>query len=336
MKNRPLGKTGMFVSEIGLGTWEMGGTNHGKKDDRESIYTIHSALDHGVNFIDTAADYGGGHSEEIVGKALKQWRGDRSQIVVSTKLIPKCEIWSPSLDRDIGDFFPPEWIFEQCEKSLKRLQLEKIDVLFLHTWSPSWGHHSAWFDAMNELKQQGKIRAIGISISDDRISEANVHIEAHRVDVIQCVYNIFQQEPEYTLFPLARKHEVGIVARSPFNAGALIGEWSLETIFPDGDWRGVWPQDIGVPDWLERQVTMVELVKPIIQCEGLDLPIAALKFVLMNSTVSTVIPGTANPNHAIANAQAGNVANLSDNIIDGLKKLWLEGKVFGFYVGSKS
>ncbi len=151
----------------------------------------------------------------------------------------------PTAGIKINDFFPTEWIVRQCEDSLKNLQVERLDILYLHTWNASWAHHTKWYETMNKLKEQGKIRAIGISISDKRIAEANVAIEAGRVDVIECVYIIFEQEPECTLFPLARKHNVAIVARCPFSSGALIGNWTLDTVFPEGDWRIIWPSEFG-------------------------------------------------------------------------------------------
>ncbi|MDP2861146.1 MAG: aldo/keto reductase, partial [bacterium] len=226
MKQRALGKTGIKISEMGLGTWEISGTVWGKKDDKESLRAIHTAIDSGVNFIDTAAGYGKGHAEELVGTALKEKNKEASRIIVSTKILPKCGIFAPSPEKEIDDFYPPEWIIEQCEASLKRLQSEQIGILFLHTWSRSWGHRTQWHEALLKLKKEGKVRAFGISIPDEGIADANVHVEAERVDVIQCAYNIFQQEPEHTLFPLARKHGVGIIARSPFSSGALIGNWT--------------------------------------------------------------------------------------------------------------
>lgn len=334
MKLRLVGKTGLRISEIGLGTWEISGDVWGKKDDSESLHAIQTALDNGINYIDTAAGYGSGHSETLVGEALKKRGAQRHDVVVSTKVLPKCLQWAPPPEKDIDEFFPPDWIAEQCEKSLRRLNLESIGILFLHTWNSSWGHRTEWYEAMTKLRQQGKIRAIGISIGDERVAEANVHVEAGRVDAIQCVYNIFQQEPEYNLFPLAHKHNVGIIARTPFSSGALTGMWTADTVFPEGDWRGRWPAGVGYPNWLQEQVAMAESVRPIVDKEGLAMPTAALRFVLMSQYVSSVIPGSANPRHVQSNIAAASVAPLSEAAMSALKNLWLERRIHGTYNGS--
>lgn len=333
MKFRTVGKTGIRVSEIGQGTWELSGDVYGKKDDKVSMRALHVALDSGATFIDTAAGYGRGHAEELVGRVLKERKTERGQVVLCTKVLPKCGTFAPPPEKNIDDSYPPEWIIEQCEASLKRLQLEYVDMLFLHTWNPAWGHRTEWHDAMAQLKTQGKIRAIGISITDEGIADANVHIEAGRLDVVQCVYNIFQQEPEYTLFPLARKHGVGIIARSPFSSGALIGNWTKDMTFPEGDWRGIWPLSVK-EGWLEEQVEMANHVKGAVETEGISMPAAALKYVLMNPDVSSVIPGSANPEHVKKNMAVSDAPALSDQCMQSLKQLWFERKIHGTYNGS--
>lgn len=333
MKKRPLGRTGVELSEIGIGTWEISGDVWGKKDDIESKKAIHVALDSGANFIDTAAWYGRGHAEQLVGQVLRERRSARDAIIISTKIAPNCGIFTPSPEKPIDDFYSAEWIFEQCEASLKRLGVDTIDIMFLHTWSRSWGHRTEWADAMDELKAQGKIRFSGISIPDEGIADANVHIESRRVDVIQCVYNIFQQEPKYTLFPLASKHGVGIIARSPFSSGALSQSWTPRMSFPSGDWRGIWPQDVK-PGWLEEQVAMATLVKSIASKIELPITTIALKYVLTSAHVSSVVPGTANPEHALANTKAADGPGLSPDLLDEFKNLWLKGKIHGTYNGS--
>lgn len=156
MKFRILGKTGIKISEIGLGTWELSGDVYGKKEDKESIRAVHTALELGVNFIDTAAGYGKGHAEEIIGKALNQKKIIKQQVIISTKVRPKCGIFAPSPEKNIEDFFPSKYIVEQCNLSLKRLGIEQIGILFMHTWSRSWGHNVEWSETLLKLKKQGK------------------------------------------------------------------------------------------------------------------------------------------------------------------------------------
>lgn len=331
MKKRLLGKTSIELSEVGLGTWEMSGDVYGKKDDRESVKTILTAIDHGVRYIDTAAGYGKGHVEELLGSALKQVPKN-SDVKISTKIFPQCGIFAPPPEKHIEDFFSPLWIENQCDASLKRLQRDCIDILFLHTWNRAWAHETAWFEAMQALKQKGKIRAIGISIPDEGIADANVHIEAGRVDVIQCVYNLFQQEPEYSLFPLAKKNQIGIIARSPFSSGVLNGTWSQDMIFPPGDWRGIWPLEVK-PGWLQEQVGMANAVKEILD-EGMTLHDAALLYVLQHANVTSVIPGTANPEHAVQNIEVTQQPSLSWKFLDRMKELWIYREIHGTYNGS--
>jgi len=331
MRYNKLGNTDLVLSEIGFGAWQISGDVWGKKNDTQSLRAIHTALEGGINFIDTASVYGGGHSEKLVGQALRQAR--QHEVVLSTKVIPKCRKWTPSPEADINDYFPKQWIIEQCEESLTRLQVETIGILFLHTWSSAWGHHTEWFEAMQLLKKQGKIQAIGISIPDERIADANVHIEAGRVDVIQSVYNIFQQEPEYTLFPLTQKHHVGIIARTPFSSGALIGNWHKDMRFEEDDWRGTWPQTFK-KNWLEEQVDMADAVKTVITTENRTMANAAIKFILMNRNVTAAIPGSSNPNHVLSNVAAAKSPPLSTNTMQQLKQLWLAGKIHGTYNGS--
>ena len=333
MELRQLGRTEIQITQMGLGTWEISGDVYGEKDDAVSLQAIHTALDGGIRFIDTAAGYGAGHAESLVGKALRERGREAKGVVVSTKILPKCGTFAPPPEKDIAESYPPEWIVAECEASLRRLQLDQIDILFLHTWNPAWGHNVEWYEAMMSLKQQGKIRAIGISITDEGIADVNVHIEAGRVEVVQCVYNVFQQEPEYTLFPLARKHGVGIVARSPFSSGALTGTWTKDMKFEEGDWRGIWPLNIK-DAWLEDQVHMAELVRDVVAEEGLDMTTAALKYILTNPDVTSVIPGSSQPSHVAKNQEAISTPALSAGCMAKLKKLWLERQIHGTYNGS--
>ena len=205
MNTRELGRTGIRVSEIGLGTWELSG-EWGQKDDSMSLEAIRVGVDFGVTFIDTAAIYGYGRGEELVGRFLHTTSTPRDFIVLSTKVAPKSREFAPPPERPISDAFPLGWIRSQCDESLQRLKTSYVDVLFLHTWSRSWAHELSWYEELKDLKEEGKIRAFGISIPDEGITDANVAIALGMVDVIQCVYSPFQQEPEYSLFPLADVH----------------------------------------------------------------------------------------------------------------------------------
>lgn len=333
MKLRKLGSTGISVSEVGIGTWEMAGDVWGPKQDDQCLEAIQRGVSLGATFIDTAAGYGRGHVEELVGAFLQKTSQPRDKLIISTKVKPECGQFAPPPERHIRDFYSPQWIRSQCEESLGRLRTDYVDILFMHTWSPAWGQEDAWHDEMQKLKRSGKIRAIGISIPDEGVTDANVEIATRKVDVIQCVYNAFQQEPEYSLFPLAAKYGVGIVARSPFSSGALVQPWARGMEFPEGDWRGLWPKDVK-PGWLDDQVAMSERAKPILRRGGSSNATAALRYILSNADVTTVIPGSADPNHVEENVRATDRPPLTEDVLRDLKDLWLRRDIHGTYNGS--
>lgn len=333
MQRRRVGRTELDVTEIGIGTWELSGDVWGSKDDETSLLAVRAGLDEGANFIDTAADYGSGHVEELIGRLVASGGIRREDLVISTKVRPECMEFAPPPERPIDAFFSPTWIRQECEGSLRRLQTDYVDILFLHTWSRAWGHEDDWYAEMARLKDQGKIRAIGISVPDRGVSDANVAIARGQVDVVQCVYSVFQQEPAVTLFPLAQKFGVGVVARSPFSSGALVQQWHPEMTFAEGDWRATWPQKTE-PGWLEEQVRMAELANAVIADSGLGKAEFCLKFVLASEAVSAVIPGSANPDHVRSNMAARREPLLDAEITDRLRQLWTSRAIHGTYNGS--
>ncbi len=332
MRSRPLGSTGLAVGEVGIGTWELSGDVWGAKDDTRSLAALRAGIDAGANLIDTAADYGQGHVEELIGRVLREGV-DRDDLVIATKVMPESLVWAPPPERPIGESFRPAWIRSELEKSLRRLGTDHVDVLLLHTWSRAWGHEDDWYETMAALKAEGKIRAIGISVPDEGATDANVAVARGQVEVIQCVHSVFQQEPEVSLFPLAEKFGVGIMSRSPFSSGALVQNWTKDMTFPAGDWRATWPQ--GVKEaWLEGQIRMSDTVKELITGSGLDRPTFCLRYVLGVPAVSAVIPGSADPDHVAANAAASEAPNLDAATRRALKDLWLGRRIHGTYNGS--
>jgi aryl-alcohol dehydrogenase-like predicted oxidoreductase len=305
MERRRLGRSDLEVSVIGFGAWAIG-SQWGPQDDGESLRALERALDLGVTFIDTALAYGEGRSERLVGQAV---RGRRDQVVVATKVPPLNRIWGPPPGTPIREVFPPRHIVESCEKSLRHLGSDWVDLLQLHTWSAEWNATDDWYDAMLRLREQGKIRAIGISVSDGRSGEANASIAMGRLDAVQAVYNILAQEARRTLFPVAQAHGVGVIARVPLASGALTGKFRPDTTFPEGDWRRHAFQGA-------RLTRVVERVEAVRREVGEELPMAvrALQFCLGEEAVATVIPGIRSVAQAEANLAAAQAPPLPEDL----------------------
>jgi aryl-alcohol dehydrogenase-like predicted oxidoreductase len=284
MITRPLGRTGLQVSEIGYGAWGIGASQWiGAKDD-QSLRALHRAVDLGVNFIDTALAYGDGHSEQLVGRLLRE---RRETVYVATKVPPKNAVWPAPRGVPVAENYPAAHIVESAERSLRHLKVERIDVLQLHTWLDHYLDQDGWRDALLGLKRQGKVRAIGISVNDHDPGSAVRAVASGLFDTVQVIYNVFDQSPEERLFPLCLEHGVGVLARVPFDEGGLTGTITPETTFPRGDWRNDYFKGDRKRQVFERN----EALKALLGEEARTLPELALRFCLAHEAVSTVIPG---------------------------------------------
>jgi aryl-alcohol dehydrogenase-like predicted oxidoreductase len=313
---RTFGKLGWKVSEIGFGAWAIGGDMWGPQDDAESIRALHRAVDLGVNFIDTAQGYGKGHSEEIIGKFLRE---RRQEIHVATKIPAKPGTpWPIAPEADVAPFFPAPYIIEECEKSLRRLGRDYVDLYQFHTWAAGFNVCDEWFEAMSRLKEQGKIRAIGVSVPDTTPENVIGSLARERVDAVQVIYNIFERSPEWNLFPVCEKLGIGVIVRVPFDEGALTGKYTVDTTFPHGDVRRHYFRGKN----LSAVVRRVEMIKEFKNQHVGNMPMSefALRFCLTHKAVSTVIPGIRNAAQAEQNVAASNGRALSKSLIDGLNQ----------------
>lgn len=295
MEYRNFGKYNWQVSEIGFGAWAIGG-GWGPQTDKESIAALNKAIDLGVNFIDTAQGYGDGHSEELIGRVVKE---RNEEIFIATKIPPKEFDWPPKEDFDSHRAYPKNYIIEECEKSLKRLQRDYIDVYQFHTWSTKFNIQDDWFEALENLKQQGKIRASGISVPDITPHYAIGAIVDGRVDSIQLIYNLFEQTPAWNTMKVCKAHEIGVIVRVPFDEGSLTGKFNYDTKFEFGDVRNHYFRGKN----LQAVVKKVNAIKSYKEFNFPRLSMAelALKFCLSNEIVSTVIPGIRNIKQAELN-----------------------------------
>jgi aryl-alcohol dehydrogenase-like predicted oxidoreductase len=319
MKYKTFGRLGWQVAEIGFGAWAIGG-GWGAQRDEDSLAALRRALDLGCNFIDTAQGYGNGRSEQLIGKLLKERKGER--IYVATKIPPAPGDWPPSPYDRIEERYSPEYLRRQLEISLRNLGVDCIDLLQLHTWTRAWNRNPLALDILRQFQSEGKIRGIGISTPEQ---DQNSLVDLMRngwLDSVQLIYNVFEQEPQAELLPAAAEHKVGVIVRVAFDEGSLTGKWTAETKFEAGDFRN----NYFAGDRLPRTLQRVEQVKQTIGAAEPDLPTAALKFALKAAGVSTVIPGMRNARQAELNCGVSDLPPMSDELAARLRPFnWLRG-----------
>lgn len=312
MNYRVLGKTGFKVSEIGYGAWGIGKTGWIGADDAESIKALHRSIELGLNFIDTALGYGDGHSERLVGQVVKE---QSEKIYVATKIPPKNRQWPARSGVPVEETFPADHILACTEQSLTNLGLETIDVQQFHVWSDEWVNHGDWLEAVQKLKEQGKIRHFGVSINDYQPENAIKLIESGVVDTVQVIYNIFEQSPEDRLLPVCEQYNVGVIVRVALDEGGLTGRITPETTFAEGDFRNNYFRG-------DRKQEVYDRVQKI--ASDLDISFdqmaeTALRYVLSHNAVSTVIPGMRSKRHVENNCQIGDGRGLPADQVEKLK-----------------
>ncbi|MGB0774600.1 MAG: aldo/keto reductase [Akkermansiaceae bacterium] len=279
-----------MVSEIGFGGWQLGGT-WGQVDDAESIDTLLYAFEQGINFVDTAALYGAGRSEQVVGKALKQWTGEK--IYVASKIPPIVWDQQNDIDAPMRGRYPLAHARQQVEASLRRLNTDCIDLLQLHGWYHQGCYQLDWLEALNTLKSEGKIAHIGVSLHDARPDQGITVAELGLVDSIQVIFNIFEQEPLEKLLPAAQATSTAIIARVPLDSGSLTGSWNAHTIDdwqPDDKRHQMYAKDGNFSETLAR----IDRIKNVCTPHYPSLAEAALRFSLSPDAVSLTIPGMRN------------------------------------------
>ncbi len=286
MRYRSFAKTDWQVSEIGFGAWQLGGS-WGTVDDRESIRTLHDAFEKGVNFVDTAELYGNGHSEAVIGEALRQWRGGR--IYVATKVQP---IAWPDASEDgpaMRGRYPAWHLRQAVETSLRRLGVERIDLFQLHCWVADGSQALDWLETLNALRQDGKVDQIGVSIRDYRPEDGVDIARFGLVNAIQVIFNMFEQVAGDVLLPAAAKSSTAVIARVPLDSGSLAGHWS-EDSYAD-------MEPGSVPHTLFRGARFGDTLARVRALKALCAPYyptlaeAAMRYVLSHPAVTTLIPG---------------------------------------------
>jgi aryl-alcohol dehydrogenase-like predicted oxidoreductase len=317
MEYRTFGRTGWRVSEIGFGGWQLGGT-WGYVDEKESIDTLLYAFENGINFVDTAQAYGSGQSEKIMGKALKEWKGEK--IYVATKVTPLTE-HLPKLELDknpsIQGRYPAQHIRKSVEGSLKRLGVDCLDLLQLHLWIEDGLTNLEWMETLNALRIEGKIDKVGVSLADIRLHQGITLAKFGLVDSIQVMFNMFEQEPIDSLFPKGSKNGIGFLARVPFNSGALTGTWNEHTYsqWAKGDKRNYMYRGKRFAETLRR----IDALKSVCEPYYKNLAEAALKFALHPGEVSCVIPGMRNRKEVDLNIAISDGKTFEEDLLETIK-----------------
>ncbi|HEU0001035.1 MAG TPA: aldo/keto reductase [Ktedonobacteraceae bacterium] len=308
-----IGKAGLIGSRIGIGTWAIGG-GWGPQPEEQSLATLLQALEMGCAFIDTAALYGNGRAERLIAHVFKEYG---SRVTTITKIYPFNYHWSPSPGTPIAAIYPKEHILSQVEGSLRRLETDCLDAVLFQTWCPSWSDETEWYEMMHALQQAGKIRTFGISVSDHRPDEANGVIAAGRVNIIEAPYSLLDQRAAIQLFPLAQKHGISIIARTPLASGALTGTWHEGMKFHRQDWRKRVFRGELLQETLHRVSRFQSLLDPKI-----SLTHIALQFCLSHPTVTAVIPGVRRVEQVQCNLAALESEPLSQGTLECLTKVW--------------
>ena len=310
MNYRRFGRTDWQVSEIGYGMWGMGGWTG--SDDEESLASLQRAVDLGCNFFDTAWAYGEGKSERLLGQLVRT-NSDR-KLYTATKIPPKNGTWPSRREFTLDDTFPPDYIEQRVHESLGHAGLPSFDLMQFHVWEDSWVEDDRWAKKMDELRSQGLIRSVGISINRWEPANAVKAVRSGLIDAVQVIYNIFDQNPEDELFPACAENDVAVIARVPFDEGTLTGTLTKDSSWPEGDWRNLY----FVPENLSASVDRAERLKALLP-EGMSLPSMALRFILSHPNVSTIIPGMRKLRHVESNIEASGAGALPSELIGELR-----------------
>ena len=327
MERRPLGRTGYEVSAVGLGTWGLGGEMWRGVDTGEARRALAEALDLGCTLVDTAAIYSRGESERLIGEVLRE-RGGAGEIVVATKIPPLDERWPPDPAAPLAAVFPPDHLVREVEGSLRRLGLDALPVEQLHVWLDGWLDDPLWPEvaaAMERLTREGKVLHWGISVNDHAPGSALRAMAEPLIETVQVIHNIFDRSAEAELLPRAAAHRVGVLARVPFDEGALVGAVRADSEFDPADFRARYFRGERRAEVARR----VERLRALLGEEARTLAELALRFCLSRPEVSSVIPGARRVEHAQANLAVADGRKLSNELLGRLaehawNKNWYE------------
>jgi aryl-alcohol dehydrogenase-like predicted oxidoreductase len=316
MKFRKLGRTDFEVSEMAQGLWGMG--SWPDSNDQQSRSSLQLAAELGCNFFDSAWAYGEGKADGLLGELLNDHAGrsnGQRRLYAASKVAPLNRRWPASSRYAYDDVFPSAYVLEQTDRIRHKLQTDTIDLLQFHVWDDSWTDQKAFQETVARLKRDGLIRAFGLSLNRWQPENGIRALRTGLVDSVQVIYNVFDQNPEDELFPICRELDIGVIARVPLDEGSLGGKLTAETKFAKGDFRAGYFNAENLSATLEH-VGRLKAILP----DSMSLPELALRFILSNPVVSTVIVGMRKPEHVRENLGFSDSGPLDPGLVDALKK----------------
>jgi len=327
MHYRPFGRHDFNASEIGFGAWAIGGS-WGAQADQDSLAALHRALDLGCTFIDTAAGYGNGRSERLIGQVLRERAnaGKKERVFVATKTPPAAGNWPPSPYDLAAECYPESYLRQNVAQRLANLGTGKLDLLQLHTWTRAWNRHPTPFKVLRQLQTEGLVGLIGVSTPEQDQNSVIDLMRGGWIDAVQVIYNLFDQEPAAELLDVARECGVGVIVRVAFDEGALTGKFTANTTFAADDFRAKYFEG----DRLGRALAHAEEIKRDLAGSAYTMPQAALKWVLAHPAVSVVIPGIRNVAQAEANCGVSDLPPMPLELVARLRRHnWRRGVWYG-------
>jgi aryl-alcohol dehydrogenase-like predicted oxidoreductase len=299
----------------GMGSWS-------NSDDQQSLQSLQASTNLGCNFFDTAYAYGDGHSENLLGQIVRSNRDKR--LYTATKVPPKNRQWPALPESTLQESYPPDHIEEYVHRSLENAGLESFDLIQFHTWDDNWLRDDRWLYKLDDLRSQRLLNAIGISLNRWEPWNGVRAVRTGQIDSVQVIYNIFDQNPEDDLFPACEETRTAVIARVPFDEGTLTGTLTKDSKWPEGDWRNTY----FVPENLVASVERADALKDLLRKRNqehsgepeITLPELALRFILSNPTVSTIIPGMRKLSHVEANIAASDAGPLPADLCEQLKQ----------------
>ena len=312
MHFRNLGRTGWQVSGISHGLWGMSGWTG--SDDSASRKSLQTSADLGCNFYDSAWAYGDGKSDTLLGELIAN--NNNKRFYAASKIPPKNRKWPASADDKLQDVFPAEHVFDYADRIREKMKVETLDLLQFHVWSDSWADDPEWIETVQTLKSKNIISAFGLSLNRWEPENGIKALRKGCVDTVQVVYNVLDQNPEKELFKVCQELNIGVIARVPLDEGSLSGKFTMDTKFPENDWRSNYFK----PENLKNTIERIDKLKSLLPV-GMSLPEMAFRFILSHPAVSTTIPGMRNIEHVRSNLAVNDGVPLNDSLLTELHKL---------------